>query len=131
MKRFKVWLVLGLIFLAGFAGGVVTTRVVVHRVVRAAILHPEFVRARIERDLDRKLKLDARQRGEVHQVLLHSYGELRQLRLDSQPRLASILGETRRQISAVLTPGQQQRFDNYLAAHPLPAAPAADSRNPE
>jgi hypothetical protein len=128
MKRFKVWLVLALVFLAGFAGGVVATRVAVRRVVRAAITHPELIRVRVERDLDRKLALDPRQRAQVHEALLHSQEQLKQVRLDFQPRLRSILAETRREISAVLTPAQQLRFEQYLAEHPLPAAAAAEGQ---
>ncbi|HLP77832.1 MAG TPA: hypothetical protein VK327_13045, partial [Candidatus Paceibacterota bacterium] len=80
MKRFKVWLLLVLVFLAGFAGGMVVTRGMVRHFVRNAIANPDVVRNRIERDINRKLRLDARQRKEVHQILVESHRQIRDLR---------------------------------------------------
>jgi hypothetical protein len=131
MKKLKVWLVLALVFLAGFVGGVVATRVVVRRVVRAVMAHPELVRVRVERELDRKLRLDSRQRMQVHEVLDHSQAQLKDLRQEFQPRLHLILGEARQSISAVLTPRQQSRFEAYLAEHPLPAGAGDSSSSPQ
>jgi hypothetical protein len=128
MKRFKVWLALALVFIAGFAAGVVTTRAVAKRVVRAALAHPGLIRARIEHELDRKLRLDARQRGVVHQVLLHTHEQLTDLRVEIQPQLGAILGAARQNISAVLTPDQQKRFEKYLAEHPLPQSPGGQGQ---
>jgi hypothetical protein len=81
---------------------------------------------RIERSLDNELQLDARQRVEVHQIILRSHEQLKGLCRDCQPQLRSILGETRRNIASVLTPEQQQRFETFLARHPLPAAAIGD-----
>jgi hypothetical protein len=121
MKALRVWLVLTLVFLAGFGGGVFTTRVITRRVVRAVIAHPELIQVRLERSLGRKLGLDARQKAEVHRVMQQSREQLKEMRRDNLPRLRTILTETRRQISAVLTPAQQREFEQYLADHPLPA----------
>jgi hypothetical protein len=119
MKTLKVWLVLLLVFVAGFTGGVVATRVVVRKMVQAAIRHPELVRHRIELNLDRRLRLDAQQREQVRQILTDTQGRLKDLRKEFQPQLVDILQETRKKISAVLTPEQQKRFDDYLAERPL------------
>ena len=126
MNRFKVCLVVALIFCAGFAAGVLVTRTVTRHVIRAALEHPEFVRARIERSLERELKLDGHQRGEVHRIILQSHEQLKELRQGSTPRLRSILAETRSRITAVLTPEQQQRFEAFLVRHPLPSAEVGD-----
>lgn len=120
MKNVKVWLALALVFFAGFAGGIVTTRAIARRVLRAALAHPERVQHYIERDLDRKLKLDTRQQAEVHRVVVQAREQLSDLRQEFQPRVSLILSEARREISAVLTPEQQKRFEDYLASHPLP-----------
>jgi O-antigen ligase len=115
MKKLKVWLVLALVFLAGFAGGVVVTRVVTRRVIAAVIAHPELVRVKIERDLNRNLKLDARQRERVHQILTGAHDRLKALRQDFQPQFVSIVQDTRTEISAVLTPEQQKKFEQFQA----------------
>lgn len=128
MKTLRVWLVLALVFFAGFAGGVLTTRTITRRVVQAVMAHPALLRGRIERDLDRKLKLDARQEAELHRVLLQSGERLKELRRDFQPRLHTILSETRQEISALLTPEQQRQFEKYLADHPLPSASSNDKQ---
>lgn len=130
MKQLKVWLVVGLVFLAGFTAGVIATRLAVKRLVSAALHHPELVRLRLERELDRKLKLDSRQRAEAHQVLLRVHGQLRELRVESQPRVAAILKQGRRDLDAVLTPEQRDRFDAYLAAHPMPGTSAEQESPP-
>jgi hypothetical protein len=130
MKTYKVWLVVTLVFLAGVASGAFTTRVLTRRIVRGALAHPEWVQGRIERDLHRKLRLDSRQDAEVHQVLIQSRTQLKDLRRDFEPRLRQVLSETRRQIDAVLDPTQKQQFDKYLADYPLPALTAAETPRP-
>lgn len=115
MKHLKVILVLLLVFTAGFAGGVVVTRGVVRHFVRNAIANPELVRGKIERDLDRRLRLDPQQRRQVHQILVNSHQKLQTVRREFQPRISEILTNTQREISAVLTAEQQKRFNQFQA----------------
>ena len=117
MKTSKVWLLVALIFLAGFAGGIVTTRIVVRRVLQRVIAHPELIRIRIERELDRKLDLDAGQRAKVGRILAGTHEQLKALRGEFQPRFAAIVQDTRSQISVLLTPEQQRKFERYQAEH--------------
>ncbi len=126
MNRLKVWLVISLIFCAGFAAGVLVTKTVTRRIIRTALAHPEFVRERIERSLDRELGLDSRQRAEVHEIMVRSHEQLKDLRRGFQPRVRSLLAETRNAIAAVLTPEQRQRFEKLLAKRPLPAVAVGD-----
>ncbi len=124
MKNYKVWLLLGLVFLAGIATGTFATRAVVRRVVQSALIHPERAQYRIERDLQRKLRLNASQAAEVAQILAASREELQGLRRDVQPRIRGIFQNARQRISKVLTDDQQARFEKYLADHPLPGLAA-------
>jgi Spy/CpxP family protein refolding chaperone len=114
-----------LVFVAGVVVGVVGTRVVTRVVIRRAINHPELVRERIEHDLVRKLRLDADQQAKVHQVLLDSQKQLRELRLEFQPELASILSSASTNISSVLTPEQREKFEKLREENrhflPIPA----------
>ena len=70
MKKFKPWLVIFLVFCAGFAGGVVVTRGIVRHVIRQAINDPDSMRDKIERRLVVKLRLDHDQPGKVHEILV-------------------------------------------------------------
>jgi hypothetical protein len=118
MKTLKVIGLIALIFAAGFAGGVVATRVFVRQMVRYAIAHPEKTRTNIEVNIDvslnRKLGLDAQQREQVHQILKDSREKTRAVREEFQPKFNAIVIETRTNISAVLRPEQQARFQQFL-----------------
>ncbi|HXT10937.1 MAG TPA: hypothetical protein VN873_05180 [Candidatus Angelobacter sp.] len=119
MKTLKVIGLLVLIFAAGFAGGVVATRVVVRRMVARAVAHPdatrEVVRTNFERDLNQTLHLNPEQRGKVHDILKDSRDKTRVIREEFQPRLNAIALETRTNISAALRPEQRKRFEQFLA----------------
>src|ERR1041385_6412549 len=119
MKMLKVWFVLALVFFAGFAGGVVTTRVTVRRVMAKAVSQPDWVQMRIERELFRQLRLNPKQRQEVHVILVDARGQMRTLRREFQPQFTSIVDDTRGKISAVLDPQQQKRFERLQAEHRL------------
>lgn len=113
MKRWKPWLVLTLVFLAGVVFGVVATRVVVRHYVRTAITQPEMIRARIERDLTRRLKLNDQQRPQVHAALVRAHARLQTLRQEFQPRFLVIVSDAQQEVSSVLTPEQREQFEKF------------------
>ena len=110
MKKLKPWLVILLVFVAGFAAGVVVTRAVVRRTVQTALTNPDRVRELIERRLAARMKLEAAQREKVHAALAESQRELRQ---EVAPRFRGILSNTEAQIAVVLTPEQRERFAKF------------------
>ena len=111
MKTLKPWLVIILVFVAGFAGGVVTTRAVVRHLVRQAVANPDRVRDLIEQRMTRRLRLNAEQRQRVHEILTERQGDLRGLRQEFAPRFLDIVTNAEAQISATLTPEQRERFE--------------------
>jgi len=113
MKKLKPWLVILLVFVAGFAAGVVVTRAVVRRTVQTALTNPDRVRELIERRLAARMKLEAAQREKVHAALAESQRELRELRQEVAPRFRGILSNTEAQIAVVLTPEQRERFAKF------------------
>lgn len=115
MKTFKVIGLLALVFIAGFAGGVVATRMMVRRMVTQAMAHPEVVRVNIEKNLNTRLRLDPAQRDHVHKVLKDSHDKVRAVREEYQPKLNAIAMDTRTNIVSVLRPAQQDRFEEFLA----------------
>jgi len=113
MKTAKVWLLVALVFLAGVAVGVVSTRAVVRRMVTMVVNDPDRLRHLISKRMQHQLKLDADQRAKVDQVLEHTQEDLRTLRVDFAPRFHSIMSNAQFEISEVLTPEQRKRFDKF------------------
>ena len=111
MKAFKLSLLLALVFLAGVAAGVVGTRIAIRHWVNTAIQRPQNFQMLLERNLRWQLHLDARQRVEVHRILTDTRVQLRDLRQEYRPQVVAILTNTEAQISAILTPEQEARFE--------------------
>ena len=111
MKQLKPWLLLFLVFVAGFAGGIVTTRVAVRHFVLHVVRDPDFMRERIEHRISMRLRLDSQQRTKVHEILLETQGELKTLRGEFQPRFHSILDQAQSKIASELTPEQREGFE--------------------
>jgi len=117
MKAIKLIVLIALIFVAGFAAGVVTTRLVVRHFIQRALTQPEFAREYVERSLDRRLHLDAQQQNQVHEILLDSHSQIKELRRQFQPEFSGIVTNTQARISAILTPEQEELFGRYRAEH--------------
>ncbi len=111
MKTFKLLALITLVFMAGVAAGVVGTRLVIRHWVNTAIQRPENFQLLLERNLRWQLRLDARQRVEVHRILTGARVRLRDLRQEYRPQVVAVLTNTETQISAILTPEQQARFE--------------------
>ena len=111
MKQLKPWLLIALVFLAGFAGGVVATRIAVRHFVLQVVRDPDFMRDRIEHRISVRLHLDAKQRIRVHEILSNTQSELKGLRGEFQPRFHAILNQAQSQIAAELTPAQRERLE--------------------
>ncbi len=120
MKTFKSLLLVALVFLAGLAVGVVGTRVVVRRAVSEAITHPEIIQSRLERNLAFRLRLDGDQRVKLRDIMSDTHNQLKDLRREFRPRVVLVLSNANEQITALLTPEQQARFEKWKKEnHPL------------
>ncbi|HLX96099.1 MAG TPA: hypothetical protein VKU37_10185 [Verrucomicrobiae bacterium] len=111
MKTLKLLALITLVFMAGVAAGVVGTRLVIRHWVNTAIQRPENFQLLLERNLRWRLQLDPRQRVKVHRILTDARVQLRDLRQEYRPQVVAVLTNTEAQISAVLTPEQQARFE--------------------
>jgi Spy/CpxP family protein refolding chaperone len=117
MKNCKSILLLALVFFAGIAVGVVGTRTATRHFLQRAFAEPERFQLLIERDLTRKLVLDETQRVKLHAVLTDSRGQLRALRQEYQPQMVLVLSNADAEISALLTPEQQVRYEKFKEAN--------------
>ena len=113
MKTLKLIFLLALVFFAGAVAGVVVTRAVVRHTVREAVTHPERVQLLIERRLAWRLRLDNDQRTKLHDILSDTHGQLAALRQQYRPQVVSILSTADSQITALLTPAQQERYEKF------------------
>jgi len=113
MKKLRPWLLILLVFCAGFAGGVAVTRGVIRHFVRQAIHNPTFMRDQIERRIALKLRLDREQRAKVHDVLVDTQRDLQSLREEFQPRFFAIMNKAQTNVAGVLTPEQRRKFEEF------------------
>jgi hypothetical protein len=111
MKLLKPILLLVLVFAAGLAVGIVGTRIAVRNFIRQAVINPEFLRHNAERDLTRKLGLNATQQIEVRQILGRTHAEMKGLWSEFLPRRSTVLSKTNADIAAILTPEQRNKFE--------------------
>ena len=125
-----------LIFILGFAAGVVSTSIVVHRKVVQFLDHPGVVLMNaMEKSLTKNLDLDAKQKEQIHQYFMDNLRQHKQLQVQIQPQVAVLNETTVSQITAALRPDQQKQFSQNLddlhkrywkyASSPDPANPAA------
>jgi hypothetical protein len=67
----------------------------------------------MERNLKRRLRLDTDQQVKLHAVLTGARGQMGDLRRQFQPQAVEILTNADQQITALLTPEQQLRYDRF------------------
>jgi Spy/CpxP family protein refolding chaperone len=128
MKTFKLLALVTLVFLAGVAAGVVGTRLAIRHWMNTAIQRPENFQLLLERNLRRQLQLDPRQRVQVHRILTDARVQLRDLRQEYRPQMVAVLTNAETQISAILTPEQEARFEQMQQANQHFLQPAQPER---
>jgi hypothetical protein len=81
--------------------------------VGEVISHPETVQPRIEHNLAARLRLDGGQREKLHAILAGTHEQLQGLRQEYRPKVIVILSNANDQITALLTPEQLARFEQW------------------
>ena len=115
MKKWKAWLCVIAIFLAGaILGGIVGHRVTLATVQRAS-REPAFLRQMIVKRLSWKLDLTEDQRKSVEGIIADSQVSIRDLRSEVEPRFTDIVSNAERQIQEVLNADQQEKFRELIA----------------
>lgn len=114
-KTWKAVLGVILIFIFGFASGVVCTSIVVQRKALAFLQHPLVsVNEALEKRLTRNLGLDESQKTQVDGFFKENLKERRDLQMQIQPQVQTLNKETMRQVRSVLRPDQAERFNQNL-----------------
>ena len=111
MKHWKSIALLALVFVTGIVAGVAGTRAMARQAVTQASAHPEWVQMALERNLSRRLHLDADQEAQLHDVMTDARGQVLSLRQEYRPRMQTIYQETDAKIETFLRPGQRERYE--------------------
>ena len=113
MNKLKPWILMLLIFLAGFTSGAVAARGVLRHFIQRTVNNPDLFRERIERRIAMKLRLDAAQRMRTHEILIEAHREIKELRGEFQPRFEAIMEKTKTEIGATLNPQQREALEKF------------------
>lgn len=93
--------------------GVVGTRAAVRHFVEQVIARPEKFQSFVERDMSRKLRLNAEQRVKLRGILAETRGQLKELRQQYRPQAVLVISNADAQITALLTPAQAARYEKF------------------
>jgi Spy/CpxP family protein refolding chaperone len=113
-RKAALWV--GAVFLLGAALGGVLGYLFAHRPVNAAnppLSEPER-RAKKIAELKSELALTEQQSQQVDAILEHWHGETKTIRDQTEAQIEAIRQKGRNEIRAVLTPGQQPKFEELM-----------------
>lgn len=123
-----------LIFVFGFASGVVCSSIFVHRKMVDFLQHPGVAAAAVlEKRLTRNLDLDSNQKQQIHDLFTQNLEQRQQMQKQVQPQVRMLNRQTFMQINAVLHPDQREKFHENLAQLRKrfnQAAPNAETEDP-
>ncbi len=108
-----------LIFILGWFGGALGTLIIMHhsrvQLVQMMARDPQVTARLLERMTTRGLKLDDKQKEQIHALMLGNVKERMQLQKQIQPQVWADNRQTLDAINALLDTDQQQKFgDNLL-----------------
>lgn len=129
-RRRWVSVLLALVLLvSGAVIGSGATLIVVNRVVRHRLRHPEELPGRAVARLQRPLDLTDQQVEQVRSIMREHLTRLQALRRQWQPQLEAELNSLEKDVAAVLNPGQAEKWRKIAREKrqswlpPLPPAP--------
>jgi hypothetical protein len=112
MKHWKaIAAVCGIFILGLICGGLVTIRVIDHRLESVARSGPRAVQELVVQRLTRQLRLSETQRGQVEEITRKATVRLEEARRKIAPEIEGTMQSAETEIRAVLTPEQAEKFD--------------------
>jgi len=104
-----------LIFILGWFGGALTTLVIArHKALALIQRNPEALAIVLERQTTRNLGLNDDQKTHLHTLIVENLKQRMELQKQIQPQVKTVNRQTLQEIDALLTPDQQQRFQDNL-----------------
>lgn len=118
MKRWQALAAVAGVFVLGIAGGALGAHLYYSRSVAVRPPGPPaFGGPFFARQLHRQLDLSPGQAREIDLILADSRRQAETLRRDMAPRLRAVMEDTNRRIVELLSPEQQQRFEQLRHRH--------------
>lgn len=116
MSKWKVWLVVAIVFLSGVVIGSVGTGFYFRNVV-GGILHrgPAAVRSIIMKKLTTELNLTKDQQEEISDILEEAQFQLQELRAEYHPKMEAIIDNGVATMKTRLSADQQKKLDELYA----------------
>ena len=115
MNRWKAWLWVAAIFLAGALVGVIAGHRMTIHFIRQAAANPEWVRDRIEKRITGKLGMDEQQKAKLHEIIMDSHAQLQTLRGEAQPRFIKIVDDFDNRVAQILNDNQKEKYQELIA----------------
>jgi hypothetical protein len=104
-----------LVFILGWFGGALTTLVIArHKALAMIQRNPEALAIVLERQTTHNLGLSEDQKTQLHSLFVENLKQRMELQKQVQPQVRAVNRQTLQEINALLTPDQQQRFDDNL-----------------
>jgi len=118
MKNWKAIAGVCLIFILGGAAGSLGTAIIIHKRIQHYLQGgPQAMNELIAKRLTRRLDLNADQQAKLKSLLDESRDKIKDARREIQPQVVQIISEYKGKIRDILTPDQQKKFDDIVAAN--------------
>jgi hypothetical protein len=115
MKKLKLWSGLLILFLSGvLVGGGATWIYWQCKMLGFLGGHERIAQKLIVRKLDHELLLTVAQKAQIEKIVHHTFGKLGELQKRYRPEREQIFDQGAASIRAVLSTGQQKKFDILL-----------------
>jgi len=103
-----------LIFILGWLGGALTTLIIAHHKMMALTRDPQAAAILLMRQTTHGLGLNDSQKEQLRTLVLDNVKERMELQRQIQPQVWTFNRQTMQEIDAILTPAQQQKFQDNL-----------------
>ncbi|EAT16194.1 hypothetical protein HTZ97_04575 [Desulfuromonas acetoxidans] len=115
MTRWKLWIVMVVVFVAGICVGVGGTGLFLRHKVTTVVEQgaPAISQLLVQR-LSGRLDLSSDQEQQVTEILNSTQQQLAQLRRQIRPEVQVLIRQTVEEIRTDLSPAQQQEFDAFI-----------------
>lgn len=112
-RRWLKWALLVVIFVAGAAVGAAGSALLIRWRIAAVLSQPEQIPDRVVPILRHRLSLTDEQTEQVAAIVRRRYTALEEVRSEFTPRVVTELRLLRREVDAVLSPDQKQRWATW------------------
>ena len=116
MKRWKIWLGLAVIFICGFALGVIVTLASVrHKISHLARLDSKQAAEQTMSRMSRRLNLRPEQQQKIGEIVRDTYDKFAAVRAQVRAELRPAIEDALARVEHILEPAQKRKFEPVAA----------------